>query len=44
MSGTGRPGAEAAYRAVHGLAGEDDLADVEFTSDEEAREAGFVPG
>src|SRR5262249_9050122 len=38
------PGAEAAYRAAHGLADEDDLADVEFTSDEEAREAGFVPG
>src|SRR5262249_47248192 len=38
------PGAEAAYRAAHGLAGDDDLGDVEFTSDEEAREAGFVPG
>jgi ParB family chromosome partitioning protein len=38
------PGAEAAYRAAHGLANEDDLADVEFTSDEEARAAGFVPG
>src|SRR5262249_17485741 len=38
------PGAEAAYRTAHGLAGDDDLADVEFTSDEEAREAGFVPG
>jgi ParB family chromosome partitioning protein len=38
------PGAEAAYRAAHGLTGEDDLADVEFTSDEEARAAGFVPG
>jgi ParB family chromosome partitioning protein len=38
------PGAEAAYRAAHGLADEDDLADLEFTSDEEARTAGFVPG
>src|SRR5262245_25168157 len=38
------PGAEAAYRAAHGLAGDDDLADVEFDSDEEARAAGFVPG
>jgi ParB family chromosome partitioning protein len=38
------PGAEAAYRAAHGLAGDDDLADVEFGSDEEVREAGFVPG
>jgi ParB family chromosome partitioning protein len=38
------PGAEAAYRAAHGLAGDDDLADVEFASDEEARAAGFVPG
>jgi ParB family chromosome partitioning protein len=37
------PGAEAAYRAAHGLAGDDDLGDVEFSSDEEAREAGFVP-
>ena len=36
--------AEAAYRAAHGLADDDDLADVEFGSDEEAREAGFVPG
>jgi ParB family chromosome partitioning protein len=38
------PGAEAAYRAAHGLAGDDDLADVEFADDEEARAAGFVPG
>src|SRR5215472_10826684 len=38
------PGAQAAYRATHGLAGDDDLADVEFGSDEQAREAGFVPG
>jgi ParB family chromosome partitioning protein len=38
------PRAEAAYRAAHGLAGETDLADIEFTSDEEARAAGFVPG
>jgi ParB family chromosome partitioning protein len=38
------PGAEAAYRAAHGLAAEDDLADIEFADDEEAREAGFVPG
>jgi hypothetical protein len=38
------PGAEAAYRAAHNLAGDDDLAGVEFSSDEEAREAGFVPG
>jgi hypothetical protein len=38
------PGAEAAYRAVHNLAGDDDLAGIEFGSDEEAREAGFVPG
>jgi ParB family chromosome partitioning protein len=38
------PGAEAAYRAAHGLADEDDLADIEFASDEEARAAGFVPG
>jgi hypothetical protein len=38
------PGAEAAYRAAHGLADDDDLADVEFSSDEEAREAGYVPG
>jgi ParB family chromosome partitioning protein len=36
------PGAEAAYRATHGLADDDDLADVEFGSDEEARGAGFV--
>jgi ParB family chromosome partitioning protein len=38
------PGAEAAYRAAHGLADDDDLADIEFGSDEDAREAGFVPG
>jgi ParB family chromosome partitioning protein len=38
------PGAEAAYRAARGLAGEDDRADVEFADDEEARAAGFVPG
>jgi ParB family transcriptional regulator, chromosome partitioning protein len=38
------PGAEAAYRAAHHLAGDDALADIEFGSDEEAREAGFVPG
>jgi ParB family chromosome partitioning protein len=38
------PGAEAAYRAAHGLAGDDDLADVEFADDEDARAAGFVPG
>ena len=37
------PGAEAAYRAAHDLPDDDDLADVEFTTDEEAREAGFVP-
>ena len=36
------PGAEAAYRAAHGLADDDDLSDVEFGSDEEAREAGFA--
>jgi len=35
------PGAEAAYRASPG---EDDLAGLEFASDEEARAAGFVPG
>ena len=38
------PGAEAAYRAAHGLADDDDLSDVEFVSDDEAREAGFVAG
>ncbi|HEV8279661.1 MAG TPA: hypothetical protein VGQ26_28760, partial [Streptosporangiaceae bacterium] len=38
------PGAEAAYRAAHSPAGDDDLAGIEFGSDEEAREAGFVPG
>jgi ParB family chromosome partitioning protein len=37
------PGAEAAYRAAHDLAG-DDLTDVEFSSDEEAHEAGYVQG
>jgi len=37
------PGAEAAYRAAHGLAEDDDLADVEFDTDEAAREAGFTP-
>ena len=37
------PGAEAAYRAAHGLPDDEDLADVEFDSDEEAHEAGFVP-
>ena len=38
------PGAETAYRAAHDLPDDEDLADVEFDSDEEAREAGFVPG
>jgi ParB family chromosome partitioning protein len=38
------PGAEAAYRAAHDLADDDDLAGIEFGTDEEAREAGFVPG
>lgn len=37
------PGAEAAYRAAYGLADDEDLSDVEFDSDEEAREAGYVP-
>jgi hypothetical protein len=37
------PGAEATYRAAHGLTEDDDLAAVEFDSDEEARAAGFVP-
>jgi ParB family chromosome partitioning protein len=36
------PGAEAAYRAAHGLADDDDLDGVEFASDEEAREAGYA--
>jgi ParB family chromosome partitioning protein len=36
-------GAEAAYRAAHGLT-EEDMAAVEFDTDEEARAAGFVPG
>jgi len=38
------PGAESAYRAAHHLAGDDDLADIEFGTDEEACEAGFAPG
>jgi ParB family chromosome partitioning protein len=38
------PGAEAAYRAAHGLADEDDLTAVEFADDDEARAAGFMPG
>jgi ParB family chromosome partitioning protein len=38
------PGAEAAYRAAHNLAGDDDLADIEFGTDEQARQAGFAPG
>jgi ParB family chromosome partitioning protein len=38
------PGAEAAYRAAHHLTGDDDLAGIEFGTDEEAREVGFVPG
>jgi ParB family chromosome partitioning protein len=38
------PGAEAAYRAAHGLADDDDLVGLEFADDEEARAAGFVPG
>ena len=37
------PGAEAAYRAAHGLT-EQDMAAVEFESDEEARAARYVPG
>jgi ParB family chromosome partitioning protein len=37
------PGAEAAYRAAHHLADNDDLADIEFDTDEQAREAGFAP-
>jgi hypothetical protein len=37
------PGAEAAYRAAHNLAGDDDLAGIEFGIDEEALEAGFSP-
>jgi hypothetical protein len=43
VSSTWAPGAEAAYRAAHNLADDDDLADIEFGTDEEAREAGFVP-
>jgi ParB family chromosome partitioning protein len=38
------PGAEAAYRAAHHLAADDDLAGIEFGTDQEAREAGFAPG
>jgi ParB family chromosome partitioning protein len=34
------PGAEAAYRAAHGL---DDEGDIEFVSDEEGRQAGYAP-
>jgi ParB family chromosome partitioning protein len=37
------PGAEAAYRAAHGLT-EEDMAAVEFSDYGEARAAGFVPG
>jgi ParB family chromosome partitioning protein len=37
------PGAEAAYRAAHNLPGDDDLTDIEFGTDEEARQAGFAP-
>jgi ParB family transcriptional regulator, chromosome partitioning protein len=37
------PGAEASYRAAHGLADDDDLSDIEFGGDEEAREAGYAP-
>jgi ParB family chromosome partitioning protein len=37
------PGAEAAYRAAHGLADDEDLSDVEFSTDEEALAAGFRP-
>jgi ParB family chromosome partitioning protein len=36
-------GAEAAFRAAHGVAEDEEMPDFEFTSDEEAREAGFVP-
>jgi ParB family transcriptional regulator, chromosome partitioning protein len=36
------PGAEAAYRAAHGLADDDDLDGVEFASDEEAHQAGYA--
>jgi ParB family chromosome partitioning protein len=38
------PGAEAAYRAAHHLADDDDLAGIEFGTDEQARQAGFAPG
>jgi ParB family transcriptional regulator, chromosome partitioning protein len=34
------PGAEAAYRAAHG---QEDVSNIEFGSDQEAREAGFAP-
>jgi ParB family chromosome partitioning protein len=37
------PGAEAAYRAAHDLADDDDLSEIEFSTDEEARQAGFTP-
>src|SRR5215469_4661197 len=37
------PGAEAAYRAAYNLAADDDLADLEFDTDEQARQAGFAP-
>jgi ParB family chromosome partitioning protein len=37
------PCAEASYRAAHDLADDDDLSDIEFGSDEEAREAGYAP-
>jgi hypothetical protein len=40
--GPGEPARQ--RRAAHHLADDDDLADIEFGSDEEAREAGFVPG
>jgi ParB family chromosome partitioning protein len=36
------PGAEAAYRAAHGLTDDDDLSDVEFDTAEAARKAGYV--
>jgi ParB family chromosome partitioning protein len=38
------PGAEAAYRAAHNLADDDDLAGIEFDTDEQACQAGFGPG
>ena len=37
-------GAGRVSRAAHGLTDDDDLADIEFADDEEARPAGFVPG